>query len=98
MVASQTALDRTARDGVGLSLHAPFTNASLRLPGPGARVQVGPAALTLSSGPLYYLGAAGLAAAGVVEWPLALALGTGLTFGPRLVHGLRTHRHTDTTG
>jgi hypothetical protein len=53
-------------------IRIPFATASLRLPGPGAVVSVGPVRVTLPTGALYYGGLATLAIGGSIEAPAAV--------------------------
>ncbi|MDG3010400.1 hypothetical protein G4X40_09590 [Rhodococcus sp. D2-41] len=59
------------------AIELPFLSASVTLPKPGANVRVGPVSMTLPTGYLYYGGLATLAVVGTLEWPIAIALGTG---------------------
>ncbi len=65
------------RSAVAASVKIPLLSASVSLPGPGAALKVGPAAVTLPTGPLYFVGLGALAAAGVLELPAFVALAAG---------------------
>ncbi len=63
---------RSAADPVaGPSVKVPLASASLRLPGPGAVVQLGPVQVTLPTGALYYGGLVALVVGGTLELPVA---------------------------
>jgi hypothetical protein len=68
----------------------PLIAASLRLPAPGASINVGPVRATLPSGALYYGGLAAMLIAGTVELPVAAgAMVVGALWGRRWLVGLR---------
>ena len=72
------------RAPASVTVHLPFFNASVGLPGPGAVAKVGPVQVTLPTGFLYFGGLAVLAAAGTVELPVVVGVGVaGAVLGRR---------------
>jgi len=72
------------RAPASVTVHLPFFNASVGLPGPGAVAKVGPVQVTLPTGFLYFGGLALLAAAGTVELPVVVGVGVaGAVLGRR---------------
>jgi len=74
---TDTAPPSTKRSAVAASIKIPLLSASISLPSPGAALKIGPAALTLPTGPLYYVGLGALAAVGVLKLPGFIALAAG---------------------
>ncbi len=74
---TDTAPPSTKGSGVAASIKIPLLSASISVPGPGAALKIGPAALTLPTGPLYYVGLGALAAVGALELPGFIALAAG---------------------
>jgi hypothetical protein len=69
-------------------MRIPFASASMRVPGPGAVVSIGPVRVTLPTGALYYGGLAALAIGGPLEAPVAVGAAlAGAVLGRRWLRG-----------
>ncbi|TSE01497.1 hypothetical protein FOS14_02825 [Skermania sp. ID1734] len=83
--------DAPSEEKQSATIQVPFVSASITVPGPGAAVKVGPVAMTLPTGYLYYGGLGALALAGTIEWPVAATLAAGGFVVDRFRH--RGDRH-----